>query len=69
MKLRFSSHAQIRMDERGISTDKIKEVISSPDSSVNKHSGRVESKKMIDGRTITVIYKKEKTTFVIITTI
>ena len=69
MKIRISTHAQIRSMERGIDVDKIKRVIKAPDTSENQFKGRVKATKIIDDRSITVIYTKDKNVFVIITAI
>lgn len=69
MKIRMSTHAQIRSMERGIDVDKIKLVIREPDRSENQFEGRVKSVKMIEGRNITVVYTKSSNVFVIITAI
>lgn len=69
MKIRISTHAQIRSMERGIDVDEIKKVINAPDSSENQFEGRVKATKIIDDRSITVIYTKDKNVFVIITAI
>ncbi|MCA9356654.1 DUF4258 domain-containing protein [Candidatus Nomurabacteria bacterium] len=69
MKIRMSIHAQIRSIERGIDVDTIKRVIRTPDSSENQFEGRVKAVKIIDDRSITVIYTIDKNVFVIITTI
>lgn len=69
MKIRISTHAQIRSRERGIDIDKIKKVIKTPDSSENQFEGRTKAIKIIDDRSITVIYTEEKNVFVIITVI
>jgi hypothetical protein len=55
--------------ERGIDVDKIKRVIKAPDTSENQFKGRVKATKIIDDRSITVIYTKDKNVFVIITAI
>jgi hypothetical protein len=69
MEVRLSIHAQIRVMERGIDLDKIKKVISEPDHESQLDSGRIKSRKAIEGRDITVVYSKDKNTFVIITAI
>jgi hypothetical protein len=55
--------------ERGIDVDKIKRVIKAQDTSENQFKGRVKATKIIDDRSITVIYTKDKNVFVIITAI
>ncbi|MBI2108590.1 MAG: DUF4258 domain-containing protein [Parcubacteria group bacterium] len=65
----MSNHAKYRAMERFIDTDKIKKTISNPTTKVNQFEGRIKVEKKIDGRNITVIYKKEKGKFVIITII
>jgi len=69
MKVRISTHAQIRIIERDIDLDKIKKVIREPDSSSAEFGGRVRVSKIVENRNITVIYTKDKNVFVIITAI
>lgn len=69
MKLVLSTHAQIRLSERGIDFSKIKKVIKEPDKSKAEFGGRIKATKLIEGRNITVIYYKNKNEFVIITAI
>lgn len=69
MKIRVSTHAQIRLLERGIDIEKVKKVISAPDLLVPEFEGRTKVSKLLDDRNITVIYTKEKNVFVIITAI
>jgi Domain of unknown function (DUF4258) len=69
MKIRISTHAQIRLIERGIDIDKVKKVISNPDILVPQFEGRFKVSKLLDDRTITVIYTKENNVFVVITAI
>jgi hypothetical protein len=67
MKLRFTHHAQYRMDERGISVSSIKSVLKNPDHTEDVFGNKSLSRKQIDGGTIEVIYVKDKNEFVIIT--
>ena len=69
MKIKVSTHAQIRLLERNIDIEKVKRVISSPDTSSNEFGGRIRVSKLLDDRNITVIYTKDKNVFVIITAI
>jgi len=69
MKTRLSTHAQVRMMERGIDIDKIKKVINNPDKTSLEFNGRVKVVKNVDGKPITVVYSKDKNVFVIITAI
>lgn len=69
MKFRLSIHAQVRIMERGIDIDKIKKVILTPDSSENQFGNRIKATKIVDDRSITVVYTKDKNAFVIITAI
>lgn len=66
MKLKFTYHAQYRVDKREISSEMIKEVIKNPESSNIKYD-RVEVMKNINGRKLFVIYKRSKLTYIIIT--
>lgn len=67
MKFRFTSHAQGRYDERGISTDNIMRVVRSPDSSWSAQNGCIKSSKNLDGKILEVIYKKDGNVSIIIT--
>lgn len=69
MQIRISTHAQIRITERGLDIDKVKKVISNPDISVTQFEGRIKVSKLLDDRNITVIYTKDKNVFVVITAI
>jgi uncharacterized DUF497 family protein len=69
MLIRISIHAQIRLHERGIDIDRVKKVINNPDSLVPQSENRIKVSKLLDDRKITVIYTKDKNTFVIITAI
>lgn len=69
MKIRISNHAQYRLRERGIDIDTVKKVISNPDRLVSEFEGRFKVSKLLDDRTITVIYTKENNVFVVITAI
>lgn len=67
MKLRFTHHAQYRMDERGISVSSIKSVLKNPDRTEPVFGAKMLARKNIDGKVLEVIYVKDKNDFVIIT--
>ncbi len=61
LRLKFPSHFQDRMQERGIEIDHVRKAISTPDFTKNVFEGRVMVRKRIDKkRIIEVIYCKEK---------
>ncbi len=68
MKFRFTNHGNFRIFyERGISAEGIKKVIGKPDTSEHIHDNLIKSKKVIDKRTLTVVYSRHKDEYVIIT--
>ncbi len=67
MKLRFTHHAQYRMDERGISVSSIKSVLKNPDHTEDVFGSKSLARKHVDGGILEVIYIKDKNEFVIIT--
>ncbi len=67
MKLRFTHHAQYRMDERGIGVSNIKIVLKNPDHVEDVFGGKSLARKKIDGKILEVIYMKKQNDFVIIT--
>ena len=69
MKLRFTNHAKYRvLIERRISTEKVKSVIRKPDASKQLRGGLTKSERIIDKRTLIVVYSKDKAgEYVIIT--
>jgi len=69
MKVRLSTHAIIRLEQRGIDIDKIKKVIREPDFEDIQDSGKIKAQKIIEARLIRVVYSKNKNVFVIITAI
>ena len=69
MKFILSHHAQYRSRERGVSFDIIKKVVRSPETTKLKHGGRVWVQKKVEGKTITVVYKKERNNIIIVTVI
>lgn len=67
MKLRFTHHAQFRMDERGIGVSSIKVVLKNPDHTETVFGGKFLARKKIDGKILEVIYTQRQNEFVIIT--
>ena len=60
IRLKFSIHAQVRVEERGIEIDHIKKAIRNPDFTRHQFEGRILVGKKIDKkRTIEVVYCKE----------
>ena len=63
IRLKFPSHFQDRIQERGIEIDHVRKAISAPDFTKKLFEGRVVVRKKIDAkRTIEVVYLKEKAT-------
>ena len=58
MKIILTLHAKIRMAERGISFDSIKDTIELPDYTVSKDS-KIEAHRKINGKVLKVVYSKE----------
>jgi uncharacterized DUF497 family protein len=57
MRLKFTVHAQIRMQERGLQVDDIKKAINDPDFTKDAYEGKVlVRKELANGRTIEVVY-------------
>lgn len=67
MKLKFTHHAQYRMDERSIAVSNIKSALQNPDSVDSVSSSKFLARKNIGGKTLEVVYTKDKSEFVIIT--
>jgi Domain of unknown function (DUF4258) len=59
-KLRLTSHAQMRIFERGIDIDEVKQAILEPDFRKADPYGGVKVMKKIGDRTIVVVYSEEK---------
>ena len=59
MKLKFPIHFQVRLTERGIDIDHIKQAIRKPDSKHAMFEGRIAVVRKIDGKTIKVVYFKD----------
>jgi hypothetical protein len=60
MRLKFTVHAQIRMQERGLQVDDIKKAINDPDFTKDAYEGKVlVRKELANGRTIEVVYFKD----------
>lgn len=67
MKLKFTNHAQYRTGEREISIEDIKSVIRNPDF-LEASNGKTKGRKLLDGKTLVVVYLKSRENFVILTT-
>ena len=60
IRLKFTTHFQDRMQERGIEVDHIRKAINSPDFTKTTFQGRVLVQKKIDqDRTIEVVYFRD----------
>ena len=67
MKFRFTSHAQYRIRERGLSIANIKQAILRPDLVESFSHDTVKVKKMMAGKTLIVVYSKNRNEYLIIT--
>lgn len=72
MLLKLTSHFQLRMMERNINLDHVKQAIKDPDLLEDAFDEKLKATKEIDGKTIQVIYYKEgfkskETTYIVIT--
>lgn len=59
-KLRLSTHAQMRLVERSIDIDTVKQAIDKPDSRKASPYGTIKVQKKVGNRTIVVVYSEEK---------
>lgn len=60
VRLKFTRHAQDRIQERGIDADHIKKAIFHPSFTKNVNGGKIQVRTVLeDGRDIEVIYSKE----------
>lgn len=67
MRIIFSNHALVRMLERAISEDHVKEVLKSPDFAVETSNGRYKASRKIGKKVYSVIFKRERDKIIIIT--
>lgn len=56
MRLSFSIHFQQAIIERDINIDHLKKTIREPDKSHSTFGGRTVSQKVVDGKTLEVVY-------------
>lgn len=66
MKLKFTHHAQYRIDERRISVERIKQTINRPDFVEQLLDGKTRSKKNFGNETLLVVYIKSSKEFLIL---
>ena len=71
-KLKLTVHAQLRLVERNIDVDLVKQVILEPDSRKSDQYGTIRSSKNFKGKTLVVVYseagfKDKKNEYTIIT--
>ncbi len=60
IRLKFTGHSQVRLQERGLQIDDIKKAIREPDFTEPTFEGRMLARKSLsNGRTIEVIYFKD----------
>lgn len=63
----FTDHAKYRIEERGISIDRIKQTIKMPERQLIENHGMIVVKKKFGKKTLEVVYKIAKNKFIIIT--
>ncbi len=59
MRLKLTTHCQIRIQERCIPIDHIKKAIAEPDKKEDAFEGLIKVSKKIEGRILKVVYCKE----------
>jgi len=67
MKLAFTDHAKFRIIERGISVEKIKTTLKNPEYSEKVFGDKYKVGKTFGGKTLEIIYTRNKNNVVIIT--
>ncbi len=67
MKIVFTNHAKYRIMKRGISAVLVKNVIKNPDSQSLSENGMMVVRKSIERKVIEVVYKVDRSNYVIIT--
>lgn len=68
MQFSVTSHAQFRLEERGIGLESVKAVIQRPVTSDKQKDGTVRAQgTSLEGKALTVVYKKEGKMYVIVT--
>ena len=59
-KLKLSTHAQMRLVERTVDVDNVKQAIANPDFRKADSYGTIKVQKKIGNRTMVVVYSNEK---------
>ncbi|MCX6731813.1 MAG: DUF4258 domain-containing protein [Candidatus Parcubacteria bacterium] len=67
MKLKFTNHAKYRILERKIKMSDIKDTLKNPDFYGHTFDNKIVARKLIDGKTLEVVYTKIKREILIIT--
>ena len=57
IRLRYTYHARVRMSERDISEQEVREVLAHPDSTGKGMGDALVCKKVVRGRRLTVVYR------------
>ncbi len=65
-KIIFIRHALDRLNERGIAIELVKDVVRIPDSIDSKNTTRTIAQRLIDGKSLRVIYEEEEHVMVVI---
>ena len=63
----YTKHAKIRIEQRKLLKEKIEETVSSPDKILPSFKGRSLAQKSFGSETLEVVYKKEGSSFIILT--
>ncbi|HEC30593.1 MAG TPA: DUF4258 domain-containing protein [Candidatus Yonathbacteria bacterium] len=67
MKIRFTSHAQYRIEERGISILRITSTLRTPGKKRLAYENKLTKQKQFGGKILEVVYIKNKNYFIVIT--
>lgn len=67
MKIKYSPHAKKRLRQRRISKIQVQLTLADPDTTASVDRNRLIARKKLNGKTLEVIYVKEKDAIIIIT--
>jgi hypothetical protein len=59
MKVKFTVHAQTRIEERNIAASRVVETLRKPDSTKPSYEGKIKVRKKFGKKTLEVVYFKE----------
>jgi hypothetical protein len=63
--MKFTKHALFRMEQRGIDKNSIESAINDPDETIDSFGRRKLARKIIDNKTLEIVYIKEDDIIVI----